>query len=152
MNRKVSLCFLLTIIPTHAIGWRKKPANEDDEMFTGVWREYASMPIKISDTVAETVENKIYITGGCSGDQNGYSCPSLNSRVVIYDPIQETFKFGASAPRPRYRHSTGVVGTKLYVVGGRDLADAVISEVDVYDTSTDTWCASHTRSFFQLAQ
>lgn len=142
MNHKVALCLLIVlmaIIPAHAIGWRKKPVNEDDSLYIGVWQEYASMPIEISDTVAETIGDKIYITGGCSGDQDGLACPSLNSRVVIFDPIQETFKLGASAPRPRYRHSTGVVGNKLYVVGGRDLTDAVISEVDVYDTLTDTW-------------
>jgi hypothetical protein len=42
-------------------------------------------------------------------------------------------------PRQRNRHASAIVNGLLCVFGGRDVADALIAEVDCYDSATDTW-------------
>ena len=48
----------------------------------------------------------------------------------------------ADAPRARYRHAAANINNKLYLTGGRDVTDTIVSEIDVYDPSTDTWEAN----------
>ena len=45
-------------------------------------------------------------------------------------------------PRPRYRHGSAVIntyGTLLCVLGGRDASDAMIAEIDCYNSHTRSW-------------
>jgi hypothetical protein len=63
--------------------------------------------------------------------------------VFIYDPAADTFETLVGVlPRERYRHAAAVIGTKVYLLGGRDLNDDIIEEVDVFDTSDRTWTTS----------
>jgi hypothetical protein len=87
-----------------------------------------------------------YIVGGCDGDQHcnvnaGFcSCPTITNSLTIYNPVLDQYKRGRSAPRPRYRHNVCTWNDdKLFVFGGRDTADAIIREVDVYTASTNLW-------------
>lgn len=92
---------------------------------------------------AETVNDKVYIFGGCDGDQIGYVCPSINTDVLIYDPAANTYETLAGVlPNDRYRHAAATVGTKIYLLGGRDLNDDIVEVVDVFDTSDNTWSVS----------
>ena len=53
-----------------------------------------------------------------------------------------TFTSLPDMPRPRYRHGSAVIntnGTLLCVLGGRDASDAMIAEIDCYNSHTRSW-------------
>jgi N-acetylneuraminic acid mutarotase len=62
--------------------------------------------------------------------------------VLRYDPVQNEWQQKASMPTARGGTAAGVVGDKLYVVGGEgNPADAsgVFPQVEEYDPATDQW-------------
>ena len=114
--------------------------------YVEVWSRRADLPKSLSDMTANTVGDKIYIFGGCDGDQIGYICTSINSKVIIYDPISNHFADSSAivlnSPHERYRHAAAVVGVKVYLIGGRDLQDGLVEVVDVFDTEENSWSLS----------
>lgn len=52
-----------------------------------------------------------------------------------------TFQALPDMPRPRYRHGCATInnGTLLCVIGGRDVTDAMIPEIDCYNSNTKLW-------------
>lgn len=84
---------------------------------------------------------RIYIVGGCVSDQayNGY-CTEVTNKISYYIPNKNVWETNlTAAPTVRFRHVAARLGTKLYVAGGRDVSDTIISTIDVYDTTLDTW-------------
>ena len=50
----------------------------DDAHFNEIWQTgFAPLPVPLSDMTANTIEDLIYIVGGCDGHQIGYICTSL---------------------------------------------------------------------------
>lgn len=93
---------------------------------------------------------RIYLVGGCAADQEcptdwgGWCfCPELTARCEYYSPDQDIWVDCASAPRERYRFAAAEVNGKLYIVGGRDVMDQIVTEVDVYDPVSDTWATPY---------
>jgi N-acetylneuraminic acid mutarotase len=74
------------------------------------------------------VNGKVYAIGG------------ENARgVEEFDPATNTWTTKPSRmPHPRHQSAAVVVDDKIYVMGGRD-DSGIISTVDVYDPSFDTW-------------
>ncbi|KAL9658345.1 hypothetical protein ABK040_015665 [Willaertia magna] len=99
------------------------------------------MLTKRSDLSAQTIGSLIYLTGGCVSDQPlNSTCQTITSSMEVYNPKTNTFSYGKSMPRPRYRHTTVAIAQRyLFVIGGRDLNDSIITPVDVYDVVTDSW-------------
>eukprot|EP00940_MAST-03C_sp_MAST-3C-sp2_P003153 g3153.t1 len=89
----------------------------------------------------------------------GYYCgtlqePGATTRTSVYFPGTNSWTVLADAPRARYRHAAAAVGTSIYVFGGTDDTETVISEVDVYDTVAGTWstlASTMTNSYRDLA-
>jgi len=105
------------------------------------------MPTPRSDLSATAVGNKIYIIGGCASAYQGETAGCLNVTDVIetFTPTPNTatpigtFATLATMLRPRFRHSAAAIGTKIYVLGGRDVNDNIIPNIDIYDTVADSW-------------
>lgn len=121
------------------------------------------IPTPLSDmsvdmlTLNGNTEQSIILTGGCnSADGNvyfeadwgeGFACSSVTSKVYAFDPIRNsttstwtgTFTALAEMPRPRNRHASSLVNGLLCVFGGRTVSDALIAEVDCYESATNTW-------------
>lgn len=98
------------------------------------------LPKAISDhTAALGSDNLIYIAGGCDSpdgnifDANGtfFYCPSVSSSFYAFDPTTMTFTTLSDLPRPRYRHASVAIENHLFLVGGRDVEENLIVEVDV---------------------
>jgi hypothetical protein len=67
-------------------------------------------------------------------------CQSITDKVIYFTPEDNKWFTATSVmPRSRYRHMTAKVGKYLYVVGGRNLDDSLIQEIDRYDPQADTW-------------
>mmetsp|Transcript_64175 Transcript_64175/g.144753 ORF Transcript_64175/g.144753 Transcript_64175/m.144753 type:complete len:416 (-) Transcript_64175:201-1448(-) len=128
--------FLVLLLPTVARGH-----GDHEKENLEKWNVHAPLPYSVSDQSANTIGDKIYLVGGCTGHQVGYTCPSISNKVAIYDPKTDTYDITTAppTPTPRYRHSAAVLHGKLYIMGGRDLNDAVVSSTEVYDPSTNLW-------------
>jgi len=116
------------------------------------WLTKTAMPVKRSDMTATTVGEAIYLVGGCGMDQiwtpspqyPGYTCgggvsAAISNKVTSFHPLTNEHKTKADAPRGRYRHAAAAVGTKIYLFGGTSAAEAIVKEIDVYDTAANTW-------------
>lgn len=112
------------------------------------------MPVKTSDFTAtyfdgsiegSTDEKKskssIVLLGGCiSEDGNkyiseaeypGFACQEFSDQATVFYPDAKTFAQLPSMPQQRTRHTAVVADGKIYVVGGRDGADANVNDVIV---------------------
>lgn len=116
-----------------------------------------TLPLPLSDMTATTLPfingtslgGNIIITGGCSdedgnsaffdGNSTNYYCGELTDKTFMFNPFSETISPLADMLIPRYRHASAIVNDKLYVVGGRDLDDNIIAQVDYYDPLLNTW-------------
>lgn len=115
------------------------------------WRALASMPTKRGSPVAAAVGGKIYVIGGATTSP-GAKDPGIHptrphvtvGTVEEYDPATNTWRARTPMPTPRNHAAVGVVGNKIYVIGGR-IGAAFISVatntdvVEEYDPATDAW-------------
>ena len=112
-----------------------------------------------SQSTAQDQTNVIILTGGCSsphGNQfmeNGadefFFCAQLSKKAYAFTPIPPKtqfqawtgeFKTLADMPRERARHASVQVWTQqVCVIGGRDLTDTLVAEIDCYDPNIDYW-------------
>ncbi len=105
----------------------------------------SALPMAISDATATSLADGIFIFGGCVADQQYdsasgfYFCPDVTNASLKYYPATDSYANLASMPRKRYRHAAAALGSKIYLLGGRDLFDNIVEEIDVYDTSKDEW-------------
>ena len=117
------------------------------------WTTLPSLPTAVADVTATVLpsQNMIVLVGGCDGGQSCSSgpfcgCTNVTNAVQIYNPSTETWMVGPPAPSPRFRHSAALIDSKLYILGGRDIADNVLASVDVLDVSGPvsgwTWSAN----------
>jgi hypothetical protein len=100
-----------------------------------------SLPEKLSDfAVASNPDNGlIYFAGGCSSTHGAkydskkgvYQCAFITDMLREFNPSTKSFRKIGNMPRPRYRHGMAFADNKLWVIGGRDVNDRAISEVDV---------------------
>ncbi len=89
------------------------------------WTQVASLNVSHSGTAAVGVINdKIYVAGG-----------GLGTALEVYDPAANTWTLLASMNVSRNHCGGGVIDGKLYVVGGRDSAQAPTA-LEVYDPAT----------------
>lgn len=96
-------------------------------------------------------EDRVYLFGGCTSDQTctvdktdpylprTCYCQSITNKCTYYIPGTNKWKMCAPAPTERYRHAWAKVDGKVYLIGGRDVADSIITKIDIYDPRTDTW-------------
>jgi len=88
--------------------------------------------------------DKIIVAGGCDRDQDCSGpdyciCTSVTDKVEAFYPEMNTWETLARMPVPRYRHAAVNVDQKMFVFGGRDVTDNIVTQVDVYDLRTRTW-------------
>jgi len=90
----------------------------------------------------------IILIGGCDSpkgnqgthaDRDFFECTSISSATYEFDPFGESVRKLAYAPHARARHAAVELGGEIWVLGGRDGGDALVSAVDVYDPSKDKW-------------
>lgn len=105
------------------------------------------MPMARSDMTATAVGVigiKVYLVGGCVADQNCGGeycyCPEITNKTHIYNVGTDSYDTNvADAPRARYRHAAVEHNGSIYLFGGRDIADNLITEVDAYNIAEGTW-------------
>ncbi|CAJ1443397.1 unnamed protein product [Effrenium voratum] len=137
-------CRALATFPL-LLSYARSQFTIDDQEYSHQWISQSAMPSSRSDLTATTVGDGIYLIGGCANDQEWsvgadmYLCSGLTKKVEKYLPASDSFEALTDAPRTRYRHTAAAVGSQIFVFGGCDISDAIVTEVDVLDTQTGQW-------------
>ena len=102
-----------------------------------------TLPQALSDfsVVLDPDHAKAYLTGGCNSETGNrfvpefgeFVCESISDALYVFDLTTESFVTEAtqSLPEPRYRHAGVLTNNQVWLVGGRDGMDFLISNVDV---------------------
>mmetsp|Transcript_19554 Transcript_19554/g.26844 ORF Transcript_19554/g.26844 Transcript_19554/m.26844 type:complete len:450 (-) Transcript_19554:117-1466(-) len=146
---------LLSALPSNVDADHDHDHGHDHDHETLLWDEGdIKMPYPLSDMSANVVSTNsdkfIVIVGGCDYEDGNvfvedetygdfFACFSITDKVLKFSPKDGTFTSLRNAPRQRYRHAGVEIGGKLWVVGGRDVEDNLIAEIDVYDPEENTW-------------
>ena len=130
------LLLLLVASPPHLLC----PTSATGRTFS--WEELdTQLPKPISDHTATRVGQVVYLAGGCDA-KNGnkwdeearrFSCSRLSQSFYSFDLSDEsnTTTILPDMPVPRYRHAAVAVKNKLFIVGGRNVNDSIVEQVDV---------------------
>ncbi len=138
-------------------GNNKSSSTEVYDPATDMWTKKADMPTARTVHAACVIDGRIHVSGGST--KRGTAPGELETwghvpTVEVYDPGTDTWAQAPDMPRSMVGHSASVVGGRMYIIGGLDVAviklfmegkideDKVLelsSIVDVYDPETDTW-------------
>jgi len=105
----------------------------------GTWTKKNDMPMAKHGLATCTIDNKIYVIGGCIVNADIYT--SL-ATVEEYDPKNDSWIKKADMPTPRDLFGVGVVDGKIYAIGGETMAGGggwLTSAVEEYDLKIDKW-------------
>ena len=78
----------------------------------------------------------VVVVGGKVGPGNG---PGWTNRTTVFDQSEFRWAQGADLNVPRQLPAIGVVGLKLFAVGGFNGDAGVLDSAEVYDVAQDTW-------------
>lgn len=101
---------------------------------TDGWETKQPLPITLAGAMGAVVDGKLYALGGSSGNLNN----AVLDKVFRYDPIADSWSEVAPMPTSRLFGGAGVIDGKIYVAGGSNYG-GLISTVDVYDPTSNTW-------------
>eukprot|EP00640_Fibrocapsa_japonica_P000372 CAMPEP_0113939490 /NCGR_PEP_ID=MMETSP1339-20121228/5799_1 /TAXON_ID=94617 /ORGANISM="Fibrocapsa japonica" /LENGTH=374 /DNA_ID=CAMNT_0000943001 /DNA_START=44 /DNA_END=1165 /DNA_ORIENTATION=- /assembly_acc=CAM_ASM_000762 len=103
------------------------------------------LPNVLSDNTCTTVGDKIYLIGGCNGEQvsdgqGGYYCDSITDAVIEFRiSNMGSTTLSSTAPQKRYRHAAVLWENEIYLFGGRDENDVIITAIDKFNPSTGSF-------------
>ena len=102
----------------------------------GQWVTRAPLKVARAEFATAVFDGRIYTFGGTTGSTVGI--------VEVYDPGLNEWAFGKSMPTPRRMAVAGVIGDRIYVVGGfkaeENLDQITYTNVtEAYDPATNTW-------------
>ena len=115
---------------------------------TGNWIDLAKLPkdpttnitIEIHHVQPVELDGLIYFVGAFTG---GYPNEIPIPKILIYDPVSDSWSFGADIPASRQRGSAGCVvyNGKIYLVCGiqNGHVNGWVNWVDMYDPATNSW-------------
>ena len=121
---------------------------------TGIWSQGTAMPAARARAGGGTAlyNGKLYVAGGLQDTPAGTGHSGVSvSLFDVYDPAAGTWTALPDMPRPRDHFHAAVVGSKFYVIGGRqggtaNFFNAVYPQVDVFDFNTGTWSTLNSTS------
>ena len=120
-------------------GWQRSKILSTVEVYdpaTDTWAPKASMSTPRSSLAAGVVDGKLYAVGGFVSVG---SVGRMTSTTEMYDPSTSAWKTMAPMPTARRNMAVGVMGGKLYAVGGDSDEEHSLDTVEVYDPATNTW-------------
>uniref|UniRef100_A0A7S2V2U5 Uncharacterized protein n=1 Tax=Fibrocapsa japonica TaxID=94617 RepID=A0A7S2V2U5_9STRA len=99
------------------------------------------LPNAISDHTCTTYEDKIYLIGGCDSDKIDGACTSVSNSIVEFDTTTGfstllSFDSVSNPLKARHRHAAVLVGSEIYLFGGRDVNDNIVTQIEKFNPST----------------
>lgn len=103
---------------------------------TDQWEQGPSMPATLGGYALASYEGKLFIFGGWDGT-------NYSSKVYTYDPAQATWAERSEMKIPRAFCSAAVLGSKIFLVGGKNergtLGDTQVYYPDRLDQGETAW-------------
>ena len=107
---------------------------------TDTWIQKKEMPVSRVEFDIGVVDGKIYIIGGAIRREGG---GERIGRVDVYNPTTDTWVEGREMPTPRSSLGVGVVGNRIYAIGGRGWPPVRIGPhlmvIEEYDSRSHQW-------------
>lgn len=101
---------------------------------TEAWSVGPSFPLPIHHTALVVHDGAIYAFGGFTGEA---FVPTAG--VFRWAPGDAAWAPVALLPVPRAAHAAALVGDRVVLAGGFTLGNALLPQVDVYDTAAGAW-------------
>ncbi len=109
-----------------------------NEKQTKKWEQLTPMPYSSHDVFGAALNGKIYVPGG--GAPHGYPAEMTNfDRMLIYDVKKNKWSISSPMAKKRRYCNVGVIGEKVWVIGGYEKNEEGLTTVEIYDPSTDSW-------------
>lgn len=101
------------------------------------WSTGASLPFDLAGTPATGfINGKLYVAEGWVNSDSNNATTSLE----IYDPLTNSWTFGPPSSLRRGVSASAVIGTKLYITGGRaGFGQGPYATLEIYDAASNTW-------------
>jgi len=129
------------------------PVKGDDSKKIITWDTLAeTLPNPVSDMTATLIPGQknadddiILIAGGCSSEKGNekagedFYCMEVTKEMYSFNVNTKIFTKMKDMPEPRYRHAAVAIYGKLYIVGGRNVADELIPDIIAYDPVINVW-------------
>ncbi|XP_003210154.2 kelch repeat and BTB domain-containing protein 12 isoform X1 [Meleagris gallopavo] len=121
---------------------------EKYSMERGTWRTTAPLPVPLACHAVVTMKNKLYVLGGWTPqmDLPDDEPDRLSNRMFQYDPGRDKWTECAPMKYSKYRFSTAVVNSEIYVLGGigclgrdRGQTRKCLDAVEIYNPDGDFW-------------
>ena len=100
---------------------------------TNTWEKGKSLPAKRCYFGADTINGKIYVTGGLTDNW------SVVNSLYEYDPVRDEWTEKAPMTTTRYGTCAKSWNGRLYVSGGISGTWAVLNSIEIYDPVSDQW-------------
>ncbi|WP_447980468.1 Kelch repeat-containing protein [Candidatus Nitrospira bockiana] len=119
-------------------------AHAEERGLPGTWKIAAPAPTKRTEVAAAAVAGRIYVVGGFEEpSMSSLRDLSITTKVEVYDPTTDRWENGVPLPVGLHHVGIGVVGSRLYVIGGftRSLLSVwkPVSTVYAYDVEERRW-------------
>ncbi|KGL84578.1 Kelch repeat and BTB domain-containing protein 12, partial [Tinamus guttatus] len=121
---------------------------EKYSMEQDTWRSRAPLPLPLACHAAVTVKSSLYVLGGWTPqmDLPDDEPDRLSNRMFRYDPGPDKWTECAPMKYSKYRFSTAVVNSEIYVLGGigclgrdRGQTRKCLDAVEIYNPDGDFW-------------
>lgn len=117
--------------------------TSDSKIYNPVTNTYRSANVSIDRSYAccAAVDNKIYLFGG-KYSNSGHT--TYTTTTLVYDTLTETVQTVAQIPKARYQGGCGVIGNKIYLLGGETTVNSANTTSLVYNIKTNTYSEANT--------
>ncbi|MBH0178656.1 MAG: galactose oxidase [Nitrospira sp.] len=118
--------------------------SSQSESDRGTWSTATPMPTKRTEVAVAALDGRIYVVGGFEKPSFGNLMSlSITPSLETYDPATDRWSSKAPLPIGLHHAGIGVVGGRLYVIGGysRSMFSVrnPVATVYAYDPVTNTW-------------
>lgn len=107
---------------------------------TNTWVSKTALPTHQQSFAVAAYQNKIYVSGGCSGFNQitGYpiNCTGANEE---YNPATDSWETKAPMPTARAELQANLVNDEIYFVSGTLPDGSISNATEVYNPSNDSW-------------
>jgi N-acetylneuraminic acid mutarotase len=120
------------------IGWTRLKNVDSYNPATDTWTEEAPLRIGRSCPTVGLIGTRIWAADGdTSHGFNGGDGPNGDNEG--YNPFTNTWKTATPDPTPRDAACGGSIGSQLYVAGGDENGDSILTLTESFDGSNNTW-------------
>ena len=115
---------------------RTTAATERYDIERDRWTRVADMPVALNHAAAAAYRGRVYVLGGYRG------AGGLTDEVATlyrYAPARDRWRRLPSAPTRRGALAVGVIGHRLYAVGGASAARGALPTLEIYDFRRRRW-------------